>query len=91
MTNTADLSHLPIEHRPITEIASLLRTAARIAERIEQGRYPEDRIDSAAWRAADALLLIREYTNERWPENASPGIHEPTRRGAQLAKQEAAA
>lgn len=70
--------------RPIDEVVDLLDVAARIARRVAEGRHPEDRLDSVAWRAADALLILREIVEQRWPGIEIAGLHRGTGRGAQL-------
>lgn len=80
----AKLEAMTPDERDISEIAWLLREAATIAEQIKSGRTAPDRIDSVAWRAADALLLARRYVERRWPGDKSPGIHERTGLGARL-------
>ena len=70
---------------PLAETADLLETAARIARGIVEGEQAPDRIDSVAWRAADALWLLREFSDREFPDCPTPGIHEGTGLGAKLA------
>lgn len=43
----------------IDEPARLLEGALQIFRDIADGRHPAGRLDSAAWRVAEALLLLR--------------------------------
>lgn len=70
------------------EARALLETAGRIMQRIESGQYPADRIDSVAWRIADALLIVGQEARRVWPKSPTPGITDPTGRGAMLAPSE---
>lgn len=63
---------------PLVIAASHLETAARILR-----ECPAGRLDSAAWRAADALVYMAdEAARHGWTD--VPGIHEPT--GLQAAR-----
>ena len=70
---------------PLAETADLLETAARIARGIVEGEQAPYRIDSVAWRAADALWWLREFSDREFPGCPTPGIHEATGLGAKLA------
>lgn len=70
---------------PLAETAALLETAARIARGIVAGEQSPYRIDSVAWRAADALYYLREFSDREFPGCPTPGIHEATGLGAKLA------
>jgi hypothetical protein len=72
------------ELHPIAEAADLVQTAGRILERIESGAYPPDRIDSACWRLADALLVLGQFAYRTWPDSPTPGVTSRTGRGAKL-------
>lgn len=74
----------------VWEARVLLETADRILARIESGRYPPDRIDSVAWRIADALLIVGQESNRLWPGSPTPGVTKPTGRGAMLASSDTA-
>ena len=76
-------NHLPPFH-PMAEVAGLLETAARIARGIAEGTHVPDRIDSVAWRAADALWWLRDFSEQEFPDSPTPGIHFATGLGAKL-------
>jgi len=73
----ADLSDL-------AEAADLAETAWRIVQDIRDGRQPDCRLDSVAWRLADALWCVRQECRARGIGNV-PGIDAPTGRQARLA------
>lgn len=64
---------------PVGYIAALLRSAADI---LEKSKIP-DRLDSVAWRVADAGLDLRRLIESFGMLNV-PGIHEETGKGALL-------
>ena len=70
---------------PMEEALSLLKTAASIAQSIVDKENPPDMVDSVTWRIADALMILREYAEARWPGSRTPGVNFPTGRGAILA------
>ncbi len=74
---------LPPRH-PLAEVAGLLETAARIARGIVDGTQKPDRIDSVAWRAADALYRLRDFSEQEFPGSPTPGVHFRTGLGAKL-------
>lgn len=67
------------------EALSLLKTAALIAQSIVDKESPPDRVDSVTWRIADALMILREYAEAKWPGSRTPGANFPTGLGAILA------
>jgi hypothetical protein len=70
---------------PLAEAANLASVAADLLRMTAEGKDPGgSRIDSIAWRLADALLDVAQYVRCNWPDDASPGIHYPTGRGAKL-------
>lgn len=77
---------LPEKKEPMDEAVDLICTAKRIAQRIVDGKYPPDRVDSVTWRLADALLVLRDYANKKWPGSPTPGANVPTGRGAMLSR-----
>ncbi len=81
---TASEVELAALKTPMGDALDLLRTAVLIAERIVAGHYPPDRVDSVTWRAADALLILRDYAEQTWPGSPTPGANRPTGRGAML-------
>lgn len=76
--------HLEATNR-LAEAIDLIDAAMSIALRVQSASEPPDRIDSVAWRLADALLLIGEYAHQLFPGSETPGIDYPTGRDAQLA------
>jgi len=68
----------------LAEVAGLLETAARIARGIVDGTQKPDRIDSVAWRAADALYRLRDFSEQEFPGSPTPGVHFRTGLGAKL-------
>lgn len=74
---------LPPRH-PLAEVASLLATATRIAQGIVAGTQKPDRIDSVAWRAADVLYHLRDFSEQEFPDSPTPGVHFRTGLGAKL-------
>lgn len=75
---TADemCSRLPTQR---AEIASLLRLAADMIE-APKGYTKGQRDDSASWRVADALVMLKNINTE----NDLPGIDSHTGRGGRL-------
>ncbi len=62
-----------------SEIAHLLRVAARQVE-----TTTHNRLDSAAWRVADASLRLRRLILAEMPDDLVDGVHERTGLGALL-------
>ena len=81
-----DIALAPRALPAVTEARLLAESAAQILRQIERGEYPPERIDSATWRLADALLSLGQYAHIRWPTVPTPGVDEPTGRGAMLSK-----
>lgn len=73
---------------PLDEAAHDAALAAELLRELAEGQDPEGtRIDSIAWRLADALLLLAQYTREQYPGCPTPGVDFPTGRGAMLSNE----
>ena len=78
--------------RQLHEALLMVKAAYKILNRIFEKKYQPDRIDSVTWRLADSLLILGCYAKRQWPNSPTPGVNQPTGRGAMiLSKNEATA
>ena len=82
--------HLPLSELPNDVPPELLRVVALMEQAIE--KIGNDHVTSAAWRIADAGLLLRQWLQRRINEQPDTeglvvGLNCPTGRGALLSPQ----